>query len=157
MNPLIALSYEVGNDVILGALLVGLVIFAGGLLSAMGVIKGWIREVAGVKETSTTEIAGQPIKMEMAKEFMTRDDHRSLFGNIDRRVTNLEARADRSDARMEDAQRNILAAGEDRATKIHDRINDIDRKVAGLDERTMATNSTLAVQDKKLDAILERL
>lgn len=123
MNPLIALSYEVGNDVILGALLVGLVIFAGGLIASMNIIKGWIREVAGVKETTSTEISGQPVKVKEAKEYLTVRAHAEACGHMERRVTALEGRATLIERKMDTDKTEIIDAGEDRAIKIHDRIN----------------------------------
>lgn len=130
--PILAVSYEVGNDVILGALLVGLIIFAGGLIAAMNVIKGWIREVAGVKETSATEITGQPIQVEMAKSFTTRDSfhkHAELNRNAHEKI---EARVAVLERKLEDDKDQIIAAWEEKATKIHDRINVAIEKIGEL-------------------------
>jgi hypothetical protein len=158
MIPLLAA--EIDNNTLLGAGAIGTLGLLLFLMKFQAALKNHIFDMVSqlVKQKPEgREILGQPVQIEMAKQFMTRDDHRQVCGGLERRVSSLEVRADRADVRMEDAQHKILAAGEDRATKIHERINDIDRKVAGLDERTIATNTTLAVQSKKLDAILERL
>ncbi|MFZ4774619.1 MAG: hypothetical protein ACOYM3_04605 [Terrimicrobiaceae bacterium] len=132
MIPLLAMSYEVGNDVILGALLVGLVIFAGGLLAAMGVIKGWIREVAGVKETTTTELTGQPIQVEMAKAFTTRDSFHKHAELNRQHHEKIEARVAVLERKLEDDKDQIIAAWDDKAMKIHDRINVAIEKIGEL-------------------------
>lgn len=155
MIPLLAV--EVDNNALMGTLLVGLVLAGAGLIGAMATIKGWIREVAGVKETSLTEISGQPLKVEMAKQFMTRDDHRHICGGLEKRVGDLETDMRGIKHQMATETKEILKAGHDRAEKIYDRINSIDRKVSALDERTDTTNSSMDIQAKKIDRILERL
>lgn len=155
MIPLLAV--EVDNNALMGTLLVGLVLAAAGLIGAMATIKGWIREVAGVKETSMTEISGQPLKVEMAKQFMTRDDHRNICGGLEKRVGELETDMRGIKNQMATETKEIIKAGHDRSEKIYERINGLDRKVSALDERTLTTNSTLELQDQKIDRILERL
>ena len=59
--------------------------------------------------------------------------------------------------KMETDKAEIIKAGEERAIHLHNRINDIDRKVSALDERTNTSNSTLVLNGQKLDRIAERL
>lgn len=132
MTPVLAVGFEVDNNVILGALLVGLILFASGLIGAMGVIKGWIREVAGVKDTTTTEISGQPIRFTEELKFITKTEHTEHCGNMDRRVGVLENDIKMIRHKMESDKTEIIAAGEDRSIKIHDRINVAIEKIGEL-------------------------
>ena len=106
---------------------------------------------------SKSEVGPQPFEVREAEDALTRREHSLTCGHIDRRVTALETRADRLERRMDDDKKEIIASGKDSEAGIHSRLNDVDRKVAALDERTQATNTTLAVQDRKLDAILAKL
>ncbi len=132
MIPILAVALEVDNNMLMGALLIGLILLAALLIGAMAVLKGWIREVAGVKETSSTEITGQPIQVEMAKSFTTRDSfhkhaelNRFAHEKIELRIAVLERK-------LEDDKDEIIAAWDEKAMKIHDRINVAIEKIGEL-------------------------
>jgi hypothetical protein len=129
---MIATAFEADNNTILGALLVGLIIFAGGLLSAMGVIMGWIREVAGVKETTSTEIAGQPIRFVKEDKPMTVGQHTAVCGHLGDRVTKLEGEVKEIRRKMERDKDEIIHSGEERAKDLHRRIDGIPHQVIAL-------------------------
>ncbi len=99
----------------------------------------------------------QPLRVVTDPQVMTKAEHVEHCGYMERRVVALESRTDRIEHKMEKDKSEIIDAGEHRAIHIHNRINDIDRTVSALDERTLTTNSTLTVQGTKLDRIMERL
>ena len=139
MNPLLAVNYEVGNDVILGALLVGLVIFAGGLLASMKVIKGWIREVVGVKDISKIEIGPQPFVTKMAEEFVTRASFHKHADLNRQHHEKLEKEAKEQITRLETSHNNLA------------------REVSALGSTVDVNGDRLMLMDQKLDRLIERL
>lgn len=95
----------------------------------------------------------QPVRVTKEPEFMTTDRHQLHCAEMDRRVSELEKRMDRVEDKMEADKQEIL----DAMTDVRKDLSTVASKVAGLEERTDATNTALAVQDKKLDAILSKL
>ena len=87
------------------------------------VLRKYIREAAGVKETSRTEIIKQPLRVQFAQEFVTRDDHSRFSVELERRVLSLETDIKDVREKMEEDKQDIIAAGEVRMVKIHDRVN----------------------------------
>lgn len=71
------------------------------------------------------ELIKQPVRIEMQKEFMTRDEHRGICGHLETRTAALEARMGRVERKMEDDKIEIIQAGEERARQIHERINTV--------------------------------
>lgn len=153
MNPLIAQAIELSNNQLAG----GVIAVLATMIGQHFAFRKYIRDVAGVKETTTTEISGQPIKFSQEEKVMTEKAHQAVCGRLEKRVGDLETDMRGIKGQMATETKEILKAGHDRAEKIYDRINSIDRKVAALDERTDTTNSSLDVQSKKIDRLLERL
>jgi hypothetical protein len=127
---MLAVSIEADNSMLIGALAVGLIIVLGGLIYAVTLIKGWIREVAGVKETQTTEIAGQPIRFTQDPQTLTKAEHDSHCHHMERRVVALESRTARIERKMESDKSEIIEAGELRMRKIHERVDTVLHAVA---------------------------
>lgn len=150
MIPVLAQALEVSNNQL------GLGVMTA-LLAQHFVLRKYIRQQAGVKEVSTTEISGQPIRFTNEEHVLTKAEHVEHCSHMERRVVALEARTDRIEHKMDLDKKEIIASGEERCILIHNRINDIDRKVSALDERTLTTNATLSVANAKMDRVLERL
>lgn len=128
-------------------LAIGVVVLLGNAVTAWAVLTG----------KSGQRTIQQPLRVQQEKDVLTKAEHVEHCGYMERRVVALEARTERIERTMQSDKTEIIDAGEDRAINIHNRINDIDKKVSALDERTGTTNSTLAVQSAKIDRILERL
>ncbi len=88
-----------------------------------------------------------------APEFVTRQQHNDHLESERRRIGALETRMDRVEDKMESDKQELLDAMND----VRKEVSDAAAKIAGLDERTEATNTALNVQDRKLDAILSKL
>ena len=99
----------------------------------------------------------QPLRIVSDPQMLTKEEHVQHCSHMERRVLALEGRADRIEQKMETDKEEIIHSGEERAIHIHNRINDIDRKVSALDERTQTTNGSLVILGQKLDRMLERL
>lgn len=117
------------------------------------VLKKYIREAAGVKETTTTEIAGQPIHFVKDEKAMTVGEHTAKCGPLVKRVESLEKDVKEIRSEMATGRGDIL----DAMTEVRTEVSRVACKVSGLDERTEATNTALSVQDKKIDAIFAKL
>ena len=128
MNPLIAQAIELSNNQLAGGVIAVLVTMIGQHFA----FKKYIRDAAGIKDTTNTKITGQPLKVVEAKEYITRRDHAEACGHMERRVTALEGRATIIEKKMESDKSEIIDAGEDRAVKIHDRINVAIEKIGEL-------------------------
>jgi len=128
-------------------LAIGVVVLLGNAVTAWAVLTG----------KSGMRTIQQPLRVQHEKDVLTKAEHVEHCGYMERRVVALEARTERIERTMQSDKTEIIDAGEERAINIHNRINDIDKKVSALDERTGTTNSTLAVQSAKIDRILERL
>lgn len=151
MTPSFALM-EIDNNMLAGGLLVTLALTAAGFIGALATIKGWIREVAGVKETSTTEIAGQPLIVRADTRHATYEELRQLCDRVDNLDGDLKTiRADI--ARTREA---LTLEGSRRASSIHARVDNLATNVARLEERTETTNQTLVLLGHKIDRLVER-
>jgi hypothetical protein len=69
------------------------------------------------------ELVKQPLRVQFEKEFLTREEHRGICTRLEERTSALEARMTRVERKMESDKAEIIKAGEDRADKIHERIN----------------------------------
>ena len=87
------------------------------------VLRQYIREAAGVKETSTTELSNQPIHVAVDDKNMTVGEHAVKCGPLVKRVELLEGDVKEIRKKMETDKNEIIRSGEDRAIKIHDRVN----------------------------------
>jgi hypothetical protein len=123
VNLPLAVAFEVDNNMLMGGIVVALLTSVGGIIGSLAVVKGWIREVAGVKEVTTTEISGQPLRFEMQKEPLTVEGHNAICGPLHRRVSVLESDVRAIRLKMDADKHELLAAGEERAHAIHERIN----------------------------------
>mgnify|MGYP000973262910 FL=1 len=122
----------------IGWLLLGLA----GLGAAFLGLERWIRRMAGQPDNERT-IGGQPIEIRQSREFVTREelerDRRALIDRVSRiesDVTSLTAELARWRQELHQTELRINAAGEDRASKIHDRINVVLEAVAELRGKT---------------------
>lgn len=147
MMPLFAVSMEVDNNTVLAALLIGVVTLLGSLLAAVAAIKGWIRDVAGVKETSTTEIAGQPITVEFAKHYITREEFERDIQSLSDSMA-----SDRADNKREHENLFSKLGGQERG--IQSNLLDLGNKLAKVDERSEATQAELRLLNQNLMSYL---
>lgn len=115
MIPMLAIPEVTNNEVVMSALAL--------FLGHHFLLRRFIRQEAGVKETSTTEISGQPLHFVKDEQPMTVAAHAAVCGKLDGRVVTLEKEVKEIRSKMEKDKIAIIEAGEDRATKIHDRIN----------------------------------
>jgi hypothetical protein len=79
----------------------------------------------------------------LEREFVAREEFHEFRESIEEDVEKLRQKMD-TDTRflvgkLDEAKDEILIAGEHRASKIHERINELDRSVARLEERTHGT------------------
>lgn len=129
---MIAAAFEVDNNTLMLGILAALVVATGGLLAALAQIKTWIREVAGVKETASMDIAGQPIQVEMARQFTTRESFQKHAELNRMHHEKIELRVAALERKLESDKDQIIAAGEDRANELHRRIDAIPHQVIAL-------------------------
>jgi len=99
----------------------------------------------------------QPLRIIQDPQALSKAEHVEHCGHMERRMKILEARSDHHEDQMRTDKQEIIQSSEQRLILVHNRINDIDRKVSALDERTNTTNSTLTLNGQKLDRIAERL
>lgn len=109
----------------------GLVGF-GWLIQQLGTIKQFIRETAGVTESQTTSISGQPISIHMAERYTTRGSFETHARLNREHHEKIEARVSALERKLEDDKDEIIKAGEDRAVKLHERINVAIEKIGEL-------------------------
>lgn len=95
----------------------------------------------------------EPVVTKRAEEFVTRGTHDEHLQTANKRIGALEQRMTRVETKMESDKQEIL----DAMTEVRSDISAAVAKISGLDERTVATNAALGVQDRKLDAILSKL
>ena len=95
----------------------------------------------------------QPVMTKRATEFVSRGTHDEHLQAANNRIGALEQRMTRVETKMESDKQQIL----DALTDVRSDISTAVAKVAGLDERTQATNTALDVQGRKLDTILSKL
>ena len=154
MTPLLAM--EIDNNQLLAAGAIGTLTVFGMLLKFNAQLKAYIADAARPASAGKVDIQ-QPLRIIEDQHVLTKAEHIEHCGHMERRVVALEARTDRMERKMETDKIEIINSGENRSILIHNRINDIDRKVSTLDERTNTTNSTLMLNGQKLDRIAERL
>lgn len=108
------------------------------LAGAMVGLERWVRRMAGRPDNERT-LGGQPIEVRPAANYITRDelDRTRLsiierVGRLESDVTNITAELARFRGELHATETRINAAGEERASKIHERINDVLEAVAEL-------------------------
>ena len=116
MSPLLSQALEVSNSQL------GLGVITA-LLAQHFVLRKYIRQQAGIKETTTTEISGQPLHFVKDEQPMTVAAHAAVCGQLGGRVSTLESEVKEIRKEMKGDKEDIIKAGEDRSVKIHDRIN----------------------------------
>lgn len=129
-----------------GDLLVGIF---GAIIFLSNVVTAW----AALTGRAQKREIQQPISVTKANTFVTEQSHAETI----RRVEILEKEMQVIREKMETDKTEILDAGQSRASFIGEKINEVDRTVAALDERTKTTNSTINLLERKLDKILERI
>lgn len=106
----------------------------------------------------------QPVITQRAEVFVTAQKHREDLEAESRRASQeveaerrrigaLETRVQAMETKMDSDKEEILTA----MTEVRGDIAAAVAKISGLDERTIATNAALTVQDQKLNAILAKL
>jgi uncharacterized coiled-coil protein SlyX len=117
-----------------GWLIVGIAALGAGIAG----VQRFIRSSAGLSEQERT-IGGQPLRVQSQPPFVTRDDLDRTTTPISDRVTRVEAmiantalEVSRMRMDMHALENRMNASGEDRAAKIHGRINDVLEAVAEL-------------------------
>ncbi len=83
--------------------------------------RSWEKALSG--EGDRTEIIKQPLKIEMQKEFMTRDEHRGVCGNLERRTL----------AKMENDKVEILDRIEELGQRTQDGFRSLERAIGRLE------------------------
>ena len=109
---------EIDNNMLMGAGALGTIAVCTALLKFHGLLQGYIKQASRPAEPEKVKIQ-QPLRTVLEKEVLTREEHKEHCGQMERRVTALEARTDRIERKMEADKIEILAAGESRAEKIH--------------------------------------
>ena len=154
MMPLLAM--EIDNNQLLAAGAIGTLTVFGMLLKFNAQLKAYIADAARPASAGKVDVQ-QPLRVLQEEHVLTKAEHVEHCSHMERRVVALEARTDRIEHKMDLDKKEIIASGEERCILIHNRINDIDRKVSALDERTLTTTATLSVANAKMDRVLERL
>ena len=93
----------------------------------------------------------QPLRVVSDPQLLTKVEHIEHCAHMERRVVALERRAEQVERKMEADKSEIIKSGESRAIAIHNRINDIDRMVGAIDERSQATDRNVISQGHKID------
>jgi len=102
---------------------VNLVILMGTLVTAWAVLTG---------KSQKRDVGPQPFSVSLEKETLTVGRHQELCGPLHGRVCALEKDVRVIRLKMDADKLEIIQAGEDRATKIHDRVNVAIEKIGEL-------------------------
>jgi methyl-accepting chemotaxis protein len=153
ISPLLA-TFEVTNNTLLAGLGIGILSLFLFLIKADKTIRDYIRAASGTKE--------EPQKRELVPGTLTIKpaDRLATFEEL----KDLRLRVDGIDADLKGISRDIQQTkeslqteGSRRAASIHKRVDELDKTVSRLDERTENTNAQVHEIGRKTDVILEKL
>lgn len=101
-------------------------------------VERWIRKVAGRPDNERT-LGGQPIQIQAAARYVTREeldrDRQAILervAKVESDLTTVSAEITRMRRELHETELRINGAGEERASKIHERINDVLEAVSEL-------------------------
>lgn len=97
-------------------------------------VRSWEKSLRG--EGAQTEIVKQPLKIELQREFMTRDEHRTFCGPMERRTNELEARMLRVEVKMESDKVEILERIDQLSLRTEAGLRTIERALGRLEGTT---------------------
>lgn len=129
MIPL--LGVEIDNNTLMGAGGAGFLGIIGLLLALDRKAKNYIHDAINQKPPGR-EILGQPVRVALDEKVMTEKAHQAVCGSLHQRVGVLENDVRSIRIKMDADKSEIIDAGEDRAVKIHDRINVAIEKIGEL-------------------------
>lgn len=122
------------SSISVGYILLTLAAIAGAVMA----FERWIRRAAGRPDNERT-LGGQPIEIRPAARWVTREemdrDREAILNRVakvESDVTNIGTQLDRMRRELHETELRINGAGEDRASKIHERINDVLEAVSEL-------------------------
>ncbi len=125
----------------------------GGNLATIGI---W----AATRRKQETMISPQPLVIEMQKEFVSKPEFHALVTNNDQthrdifsKIGGVERGANgNADKKIED----LRHERREDMRSLHSEINEVSKKVAGLEKETELQNQRMASMDSKLDRLIER-